>query len=95
LAEADPIIPEEYKDMFGKFVYKCNKYFIDGVYINKAYTNSNKVGYWACGKNPVIATESNSIYKNTFELDPAKQAFQSLTTIDSSRSRWQNGKTDY
>lgn len=95
LVKADPVIPDDYKDSFGKFVYKCNKYFIDGVYINEAYTNSNKAGYWACGNNPVIATESNSIYKNTFELDPAKQAFQSLTTIDSSRSRWQNGKTDY
>lgn len=30
---------------------------------------------------------SNSIYKNTFELDPAKQAFQALSGSDSSRVR--------
>jgi len=30
------------------------------------------------------------IYKNTFELDPAKQAYQALNTYDSSRHRHQN-----
>ena len=31
---------------------------------------------------------SNCIYKNTFELDPAKQAFNGFSTKDSSRMRW-------
>ena len=37
---------------------------------------------------------SNSLYKNTFELDPAKQAFQSYSTKDSSRFRGANS-ADY
>lgn len=32
--------------------------------------------------------KSNCIYKNTFELDPAKQAFNGFSTKDSSRVRW-------
>lgn len=34
--------------------------------------------------------ERDRIYKNTFELDPAKQAFQSCNTYDSSRKRNQS-----
>jgi hypothetical protein len=34
------------------------------------------------------------ILKNTFELDPAKQAFQSMNTTDSSRVRGAN-KNDF
>lgn len=30
------------------------------------------------------------MYKNMFELDPAKQAFQSCNTSDSSRNRWKS-----
>nr|DAP66536.1 MAG TPA: hypothetical protein [Caudoviricetes sp.] len=28
------------------------------------------------------------MYKNTFELDPAQQAYQSANVNDSSRARW-------
>ena len=38
---------------------------------------------WGSISTPI----SNSIYKNTFELDPAKQAFQSYNSGDSSRLR--------
>ena len=37
--------------------------------------------------NPETNNYKNSIFKNTFELDPAKQAFQSYSTKDSSRLR--------
>jgi hypothetical protein len=37
-----------------------------------------------------MTTISNCISKNTFELDPAKQAFQALSDKDSSRIRWAN-----
>lgn len=47
------------------------------------------------GKQTVTPTaKSNTIYKNTFELDPAKQAFQSFSSSDSSRLRHQTD-TDY
>lgn len=36
----------------------------------------------------------NSIYRNTFELDPAKQAYNSLHAKDSSRVRWANRNND-
>ena len=43
---------------------------------------------WHPGNGKRMDTHySNSIYKNTFELDPAKQAFQAYTTRDSSRLR--------
>lgn len=35
-----------------------------------------------------MALKSNCIYKNTFELDPAKQAFNGFASKDSSRVRW-------
>lgn len=60
-------------------------YYIDSLPINSHTDPTNKP--W--GSN-VAETKSNSIIKNTFELDPAKQAFQALTTYDSSRTRLQN-----
>ena len=39
--------------------------------------------------------KSNCIYKNTFELDPAKQAFNGFGSKDSSRVRWQNNANDF
>lgn len=65
------------------FVYA--KYFIDGISINK-------YGVWS---HAPYAQTKNSLYKDTFELDPAKQAFNGLTTHDSSRQRWGNTATDY
>lgn len=67
--------------------------FIDAVYYVKACQDTSDNGYWA--KNAVIPIVGNSMYKNTFELDPAKQAFQGLTKKDSSRTRWGNVDNDY
>lgn len=75
-----------------EFPYSIKHGYIDGIYINAAYTDTSSNGYWAA--NSVFKKTSNCIYKNIFELDPAKQAFQAFTTKDSSRVRW--GKaTDY
>lgn len=72
--------------------YKVKEYFIDSV----AYAGSTQT-VWESSNiaKPTVATvvftkKSNSIYKNMFELDPAKQAFQSLHYKDSSRLRWQS-----
>lgn len=65
--------------------------FIDAIYYKSIIKSSGGSGYWAI--NPVAITE-NSMYRNTFELDPAKQAFQGLTTKDSSRVRWSNNTND-
>ena len=43
--------------------------FIDALYINKSVVNSSNKGYWA---NSAVAIKSNTMYKNMFELDPAK-----------------------
>ena len=61
------------------------KYFIDGISINKS-------GNWS---KAAFTLTPNSLYKETFELDPAKQAFNGLTTHDCSRQRWANTGTDY
>lgn len=74
-----------------KFPYFLNPYFIDGIYYYKTVTTSANSGYWA---TIAVAVTPNSIYRNTFELDPAKQAFQAFTTADSSRARWANVGTD-
>ena len=66
--------------------YYYPKGFIDAIAINSPRYGIPDTGQFT--KRP------NSIYKNTFELDPAKQAFNSLSKIDSSRSRWQNAATD-
>lgn len=42
----------------------------------------------ACWALSIISPLSNSITKTTFELDPAKQAYQALTQYDSSRIRF-------
>lgn len=73
------------------FVYDLS--FIDAIYFKKACQDENSNGYWA--KNAVVPIVGNSMYRNTFELDPAKQAFQGLTTKDSSRTRWGSVDNDY
>lgn len=65
-----------------------DKSFIDSIYIGAAFVDSSDKGYWS--NNQPYPLQSNSIYKNTFELDPANQAYQSLNTKDSSRARWAN-----
>ena len=64
-------------------------YYIDSIPLNNHVDSNNKP--W--GPNYVTVV-SNSIIKNTFELDPAKQAFQSLNTYDSSRYRMQKVDND-
>lgn len=60
--------------------------------IDAIAVNSARYGIPAKG---VYTLTSNCLYKNTFELDPAKQAYNAMTKHDSSRQRWQNNATDY
>lgn len=87
----------------GKATHVYHPRYIDSVSIGQHITlpgsteycwegnpdNSNKNG-WICYN----AQTKDCIYKNTFFLDPAKQAYQSSSTIDSSRRR-NNTATDY
>lgn len=61
--------------------------FIDAIYYKSLVKDASSKGYWA---DMVLDIKSNTMYKNMFELDPAKQAFQSCNTADSSRTRWQS-----
>ena len=72
-------------DNTSTYPYILYGHFIDGLYYKKMITNDSGEGYWAY---TAINMTSNSMYKNMFELDPAKQAFQAFTTKDSSRCRW-------
>ena len=69
------------------------KNFIDALYIGKLPGNNTSEMWatWDCK----FTISSNSIYKITFELDPAKQAFCSSSTKDSSRVKWQKAANDY
>lgn len=70
------------------FPYLYDWRFIDAICIN-AITNCK----WVINQGNFVK-KPNSIYKNMFELDPAKQAYNSLNKKDSSRSRFQNNATD-
>ena len=72
------------------YVYDTS--FIDGIYCGKAFVNTSNQGYWAASL--AIPILSNSICKNTFELEPAQQGFQGLNKYDSSRYRW-SSDNDY
>lgn len=61
-------------------------YIYDYRYIDSMFITSNSTSIFAPKKGQ-YANSSNSICKNMFELDPAKQAFQGLTASDSSRVR--------
>lgn len=63
--------------------------YIDSVYFNKAIQSTSSSNYWT-GPNNAMVCNIDAIFKNSFELDPAKQAFQGLTTRDSSRVRNSN-----
>lgn len=80
-----------------KAPYKYSPNYIDAVYYNSSY-QINKSGYWVPGTNSMLYQKNgvilDCIYKNTFELDPAKQAYQALNTYDSSRFR-NDKKPDY
>lgn len=69
------------------FPYIFDSSFIDAIYYYKGLSDASNNGYWA---DMVLSITSNTMYKNMFELDPAKQAFQACTTADSSRTRWQS-----
>lgn len=69
------------------FPYIFDSSFIDAIYYYKGVLDSSNQGYWA---DMTLSITSNTMYKNMFELDPAKQAFQACTTADSSRTRWQS-----
>lgn len=73
------------------FLYKPS--YIDSVYYNKTFSNGNQ-SYWTVINERMYFISGGKfldcIYKNTFELDPAKQAYQALNTYDSSRHRHQN-----
>lgn len=73
------------------YPYRVTKYLIDSIYSYSCVNNSSNKGYWALVAAPIT---NNSIYRNTFMLDPAKQAFQAFTTKDSSRARWANVSND-
>ena len=81
-----------------KAAYLYKYCYIDGVYFNSIFTSANDEAYWTTAKNAMSVIIDgkfiDSIYKNTFELDPAKQAYQALTTYDSSRYRNAN-KNDF
>lgn len=66
-------------------------YYIDSLILNKYYGDST--AYWGINAKQTVVP-SNCIIKNTFELDPAKQAFQALTSMDSSRRRTEKVGTD-
>ncbi len=66
----------------GAYPYVYDYHYIDSMYIASVSSGSKfspLKGQYSKG--------SNSICKNVFELDPAKQAFQALATSDSSRIR--------
>lgn len=70
-----------------KFPFIYDPSFIDAIYFYKGVKDDSDKGYWA---DSTVAIKSNTMYKNMFELDPAKQAFQSCNTSDSSRNRWKS-----
>lgn len=66
-------------------------YFIDSIVFNANPKFSEDNACWALN---VLTPKSNTIVKTTFELDPAKQAYQGLTTYESSRIRMDKPSTD-
>lgn len=76
-------------DNAGKWKVQSNN-FIDGVHVR------NKRSSWIEGTFIITdaSTTRDYVLKNTFELDPAKQAFQAINASDSSRVRGAN-KNDF
>ena len=94
LATKIPTTTDDTYKLSGKGTYVLAKGMIDACYIGKDW-GALKNHWITADAQGVFTIYSNTIYKVTFELDPAKQAFNSWTTADSSRSRWQNSGTDY
>lgn len=78
-----------FTDLLSTYPNLINKRLLDSIYYPKIVGIN---GYWA---KTAVEIKSNTLYRNTFELDPAKQAFQSFNTKDSSRARWANASNDY
>lgn len=71
--------------------YTDQKVYVPG-FIDSISINARDTCKWA---GAAFTQTKNCIYKNTFELDPAKQAFNALHPKDSSRTRWKNAATDF
>lgn len=85
-----------------KEFYTYEPYYIDSICFNGGFIVQG-VNTWIIGKSNSTYNSKDGVimngyiknsfqdilYKNTFELDPAKQAYQSLTGYDSSRYRHQ------
>lgn len=82
-------------DVDSKAIYSYKWFFIDAIILNRDPSNTTNQ-YWGYTGNAsnAIKPKSNTVIKNTFELDPAKQAYQSHTTYDSSRYRVESKATD-
>ena len=92
LVQVNPKTIEPYKD--SKFPNLYHPYYIDSVSIGKHVTYSgaytwvdSKAKFFASDCGTGTGQPKDAIFKNQFELDPAKQAFQSCNTADSSRAR--------
>lgn len=70
-----------------KALYNYKWFFIDAIVLNSDPSTVENQYWGANNSSSKIIPISNTIIKNTFELDPAKQAYQSHTTYDSSRYR--------
>lgn len=86
-ADAQEVIKADSIDLT-KYPWRYDYRYIDSLAIKR--NNSGDYKAW-CGK-AYTTILNDAIYKNTFELDPAKQAFQGLSGTDSSRVR--NNKLD-
>ena len=83
------------------FPYFFHPYYIDSISIGAPVT-VNSVPAWVASNMKFFSStlgitggeKRDVIYKNTFELDPAKQAYQSCNVADSSRARNAN-EADY
>ena len=84
ISSATELIYKNQNSADSKAPHKYRWFFIDSMVFNANPTLANN----ACWALSIISPLSNSITKTTFELDPAKQAYQALTTYDSSRIRF-------
>lgn len=80
-------------DKDSKALYKYKWFFIDAIVLNGDPSGVANC-YWGVNNTTPVKPISNSIIKNTFELDPAKQAYQSHTTYDSSRYKVEHKEQD-
>ncbi len=82
IGQIDPSLSD--KDV-KNFPYLYDSSFIDAIYFKQMVIAEGTKGYWA---QTSVNIKSNTMYRNMFELDPAKQAFQACNKADCSRNRW-------